>query len=438
MQSWFDAQHLWHPYTSLPAAYDNLLIKRAKGVYLYLQDGRALIDGMSSWWAVIHGYGHDVLDRAIKDQIDRMAHLMFGGLTHDPAINLGKKLLSIVPNFSQDQSKKLDAIFYADSGSVAVEVALKMALQYQFGRLDFAQNASNLAKNQFATTRSGYHGDTWHAMSVCDPVTGMHALYGKQLPVQHFLPEPPMGFDIPVDQNYLTLLEDFFAKNHGKLAGFILEPIIQGAGGMRFYHPQYLQKIAQLCQAYDILLIADEIATGFGRSGKMFACEHAQITPDILILGKALSGGYLTFASVICTKNVAQTIAHSQTPTLMHGPTFMANPLACAVSLASVELAIQTDTPARARQIQTQLAQLLAPAKKLPQVKDVRSLGAVGVIELDRPIDLKKWQKQLPKYGIWVRPFGKLVYIMPPYIITDAELTQLCQQLIALLKTHLA
>lgn len=415
----FDKWHLWHPYASLPPSYQPIIIKKARGVYLCTHDGKWLIDGMSSWWASIHGYNHPTLNQAIKDQLDHMSHVMFGGLTHTTAIELGRALLQIVPN-------GLEKIFYADSGSVAVEVALKTTLQYQLAK-------KNPHKNRFASTRSGYHGDTWHAMSVCDPVTGMHSLYGTQLPVQYFLPAPPMGFHQPISDEYRAILDTFFDKYHDQLAGFIIEPIAQGAGGMRFYSPQILSHIYQLCQQHDILFIADEIATGFGRTGKMFACEWANITPDIMTIGKALTGGYMSFGAMLTTHRVSDTIYHSDNPAIMHGPTFMGNPLACAVSLASVQLCIQNDTPAIAKAMQQKLEHHLMPASKLSQVADVRCLGAIGVIELNEPVHMPTWQSLVADFGIWVRPFGKLVYIMPPLIISDDKLTYLCRQLLKLL-----
>ncbi|WP_230661595.1 adenosylmethionine--8-amino-7-oxononanoate transaminase [Psychrobacter sp. I-STPA10] len=415
----FDSQHLWHPYTSLPPAYPNIVIDHAEGVYLYTKDGRRMLDGMSSWWSAIHGYNHPKLNDAIHQQVNKMSHVMFGGLTHQPAIELGKKLLAIVPD-------KLDAIFYADSGSVSVEVALKMALQYQV-----ANGKPN--KKHFATTRSGYYGDTWHAMSVCDPVTGMHGLYGKQLPIQYFIDAPPMGFDQPLSADVKQNLSDFFAKYHQKLAAFIIEPIVQGAGGMRFYSPEYLQLLRKLCDDYDVLLITDEIATGFGRTGQLFACQHAQICPDIMTIGKALTGGYMTFAATLCTRHVADTISHSDTPALMHGPTFMGNPLACSVANASVDLILSNDIPAKARAMQSKLWQYLTVANELTAVKEVRCLGAIGVIELHQAIDMTKFSQLLAKTDIWVRPFGTLVYLMPPLITNDDELKHLCTTLIDLL-----
>ena len=419
----FDQQHLWHPYASLPPTYPNIVIDHAEGIYIVTKDGTRLIDGMSSWWASVHGYNHPKLNAAMIAQLGKMAHVMFGGLSHQPAIDLGKKLLSIVPD-------GLDAIFYADSGSIAVEVALKMALQYQI-----AAGCPN--KNQFASTHSGYYGDTWHAMSVCDPVGGMHSLYGKQLPLQHFVPAPPMGFERELTQNERDELTTFFAKHSAQLAGFIIEPIIQGAGGMRFYSPEYLQLLRQLCDEHDVLLIADEIATGFGRSGKLFACEHAGISPDIMTIGKALTGGYMTFAATLCTREVAETISQSDYPALMHGPTFMGNPLACAVACASIDLILSYDIESRTANMQTIMDEQLATAANLNGVADVRCLGAVAVIELDEAVDMPVFQSLLIDNGIWVRPFGKLVYIMPPYVISDDELVTLCQALLTVVTIYL-
>ena len=419
----FDQQHLWHPYASLPPTYPNIVIDRAEGIYIVTEDGTRLIDGMSSWWASVHGYNHPKLNAAMIKQLGKMAHVMFGGLTHQPAIDLGKKLLSIVP-------AGLDAIFYADSGSIAVEVALKMALQYQIA-------AKRPTKQQFASTHSGYYGDTWHAMSVCDPINGMHSLYGKQLPMQHFVAAPPMGFERDLTQSEREALTEFFVKNSDQLAGFIIEPIIQGAGGMRFYSPQYLQLLRQLCDEHNVVLIADEIATGFGRSGKLFACEHAAISPDIMTIGKALTGGYMTFAATLSTREIADTISQSDYPSLMHGPTFMGNPLACAVACASIDLILSYDIEARTANMQSVMEQQLAPAVSLNGVAEVRCLGAVAVIELQEAVNMPVFQSLLIENGIWVRPFGKLVYIMPPYVITDDELTTLCKALLNVVSSYL-
>ena len=419
----FDQQHLWHPYASLPPTYPNIVIDHAEGIYIVTEDGTRLIDGMSSWWASVHGYNHPVLNAAMIEQLGKMAHVMFGGLTHQPAIDLGKKLLSIVP-------AGLDAIFYADSGSIAVEVALKMALQYQIA-------AKRPQKCQFASTHSGYYGDTWHAMSVCDPLAGMHSLYGKQLPLQHFIPAPPLGFERQLNQTTRDELTAFFAKHSHQLAGFIIEPIIQGAGGMRFYSPEYLRLLRQLCDEHNVLLIADEVATGFGRSGKLFACEHANISPDIMTIGKALTGGYMTFAATLCTRKVANTIHDSAYPALMHGPTFMGNPLACAVACASIDLILSYDIEVRTADMHAVMEQQLSPAEKLKGVAAVRCLGAVSVIELETNVDMPTFQTLLIDNGIWVRPFGKLVYIMPPYVITDDELVTLCQSLLTVVTSYL-
>ena len=419
----FDQQHLWHPYASLPPTYPNIVIDHAEGIYIVTNDGTRLIDGMSSWWASVHGYNHPVLNAAMIEQLGKMAHVMFGGLTHQPAIDLGKKLLAIVP-------AGLNAIFYADSGSIAVEVALKMALQYQIA-------AERPTKQQFASTHSGYYGDTWHAMSVCDPINGMHSLYGKQLPMQYFVAAPPMGFERGITQHERDELTAFFAKNSHQLAGFIIEPIIQGAGGMRFYSPQYLKLLRQLCDEHNVVLIADEIATGFGRSGKLFACEHANIRPDIMTIGKALTGGYMTFAATLCTRTIADTISQSEYPALMHGPTFMGNPLACAVACASIDLILSYDIEVRTANMQAMMEQQLAPAATLAGVKEVRCLGAVAVIELETAVDMRVFQSLMIENGIWVRPFGKLVYIMPPYVITDDELVTLCQALITVVTSYL-
>ena len=419
----FDQRHLWHPYASLPPIYSNIVIDRAEGIYIITEDGTRLIDGMSSWWASVHGYNHPKLNDALTQQLGKMAHVMFGGLTHQPAIDLGKKLLGIVP-FG------LDAIFYADSGSIAVEVALKMALQYQVA-------AKRPNKQQFASTHSGYYGDTWHAMSVCDPINGMHSLYGKQLPMQHFVPAPPLGFDRVLTVDDRETLAQFFAEYGAQLAGFIIEPIIQGAGGMRFYNPEYLRLLRALCDKYDVLLIADEIATGFGRSGKLFACEHAGISPDIMTIGKALTGGYMTFAATLCTRKIADTIHNSDYPALMHGPTFMGNPLACAVACASIDLILSYDIETRTASMQRTMEQALTPAAQLAGVAEVRCLGAVAVIELYEAVDMPIFQSLLIDNGIWVRPFGKLVYIMPPYVVTNDELTTLCQALLKVVRKYL-
>ncbi|WP_444944805.1 adenosylmethionine--8-amino-7-oxononanoate transaminase [Microbulbifer sp. ZKSA006] len=415
----FDRKHIWHPYSSLidpPPVYP---VARAEGVRLYLKDGRGLIDGMSSWWSALHGYNVPELNRAMREQMDKMSHVMFGGLTHEPAIELCKKLVEITP-------PGLNRVFLADSGSVSVEVAIKMALQYWHSQ-------GKAQKSQLLALRNGYHGDTFGAMATCDPVTGMHHLFAGQLSQHLFAPAPQVPFGHSCSDGDIAELRRQVEANRDQLAAIILEPIVQGAGGMRFYSADYLRRVRELCDEHELLLIADEIATGFGRSGKLFACEYADITPDILTLGKALTGGTMTLAAALCTDRVAEGICRGEAGVFMHGPTFMGNPLACAVADASIQLLLSGPWQERVTAIEQQMSEQLAPLKSAEGVADVRTLGAIGVVEMCEPVNMAKVQEALIERGVWLRPFGKLVYAMPPYVISGEDLSQLTSAMVNVL-----
>jgi adenosylmethionine---8-amino-7-oxononanoate aminotransferase len=403
-----DTAHVWHPYAPMPASPPPHLVSDAEGVRIRLSDGRQLIDGMSSWWAAIHGYRHPRLDQAARDQLTQMSHVMFGGLTHEPAIRLAEQLVSISP-------QGLERVFFSDSGSVAVEVAIKMAAQYWQAR-DQPQ------KTRLITVRGGYHGDTLGAMSVCDPVDGMHHLFAGLLAKQEFAPRPPGGVAAGVDPGWRAAAESIVADHAAESAAFIVEPVVQGAGGMRFYDPGYVVVFRELCDQYDLLLILDEIATGFGRTGVMFAAELAGVSPDVMCVGKALTGGYLSMAATLCTSDVASTISGGAGGAFMHGPTFMANPLAAAIALANVDLLLSRDWAADVRRVEAGLREGLASAVGSAGVVDVRVLGAIGVIELDHQVDVAAATRRAISLGVWLRPFRNLVYAMPPYICSADEI----------------
>jgi len=417
----FDQEHIWHPYTSAVNPLPTQLVESAEGVHLNLDSGQRLIDGMASWWSAIHGYNHPRLNQVAKQQIDKMSHVMFGGITHRPAVELCKTLIEIT-------DEKLQHVFLADSGSISVEVAMKMAIQYWQARSVNEKKVSQ--KTKILSLRGGYHGDTFAAMSVCDPMTGMHHLFKDAVTQQLFSERPTCRFDAS-DYNDQSekVFEQMIKQHHSQLAAVILEPIAQGAGGMWFYHPNFLRQARALCDKYNVLLIADEIATGFGRTGKLFACEWANITPDILCLGKALTGGYMTLAATLTSSEIANGIS-AEGGVFMHGPTFMGNPLACAVADESIKLLLESGWQNNIQRIETRLLEYLIPAKNSKKVDDVRVLGAIGVIEMKEPVDSLQAQTFFVEHGVWVRPFGKLVYIMPPYIINDHDLKTVCHAMV--------
>jgi adenosylmethionine-8-amino-7-oxononanoate aminotransferase len=443
----FDREHVWHPYGSLTGGLAPLPVASAQGVRLKLADGRELIDGMSSWWCAIHGYRHPALDGAVTGQLGRMAHVMFGGLTHEPAVALAQRLLALAPD-------RLDAAFFADSGSVSVEVAIKMCLQFQRAQ-------GNPGRTRLLTVRGGYHGDTFGAMAVCDPVGGMHGMFTGVLAEHVFAERPPDGFGEELDERWAAGVRALAERHAGELAAVVVEPVVQGAGGMRFHSPACVRLLRELCDEHGLLLVLDEIATGFGRTGALFACEHAGISPDVMCVGKALTGGYMTLAATLCTRRVADAVSDGEGGGLMHGPTFMANPLACAVALASLELldggsgeVTSTAGPAGTERgenggggrsrveagaswreqvpaIERALREGLAPASELAGVEDVRVLGAIGVVQLDHPVEMAAATEAAVSHGVWLRPFRDLIYTMPPYVIDEQDVAQVCQAILA-------
>lgn len=412
----FDRRHVWHPYSALPCALPPLPVVAAQGVRLRLADGRELIDGMSSWWSAVHGYRHPVLDDALREQLGRMAHVMFGGLTHEPAVRLAQRLVELTP-------AGLERVFFADSGSVAVEVAIKMALQYQ-------RAAGQPSRRRLLTVRGGYHGDTFGAMAVCDPVGGMHVMFAGALAEHVFAPRPPDGFSLDLDEEWAGQVEELVARHAHELAAVILEPVVQGAGGMRFHSPSCVALLRRLCDQHGLLLLLDEIATGFGRTGTFFASVHAGVSPDVMCIGKALTGGYLTLAATLCTPAVADAISSGEGGALMHGPTFMANPLACAVALASLDLLEREGWRERVKRIELGLREGLEPAWELPGVADVRVLGAIGVVQMEREVDVAAATAAALERGVWLRPFRDLIYTMPPYVIGEEDLALVAEGMV--------
>jgi adenosylmethionine-8-amino-7-oxononanoate aminotransferase len=403
---------VWHPYGTLPAALPSLPVASAKGVRLQLADGRELIDGMASWWCAIHGYRHPVLDEAVREQLGQMAHVMFGGLTHEPALRLVRRLVQMVPD-------GLERVFLADSGSVSVEVAIKLCLQFQ-------RSLGRPARTRLLTLRGGYHGDTFGAMAVCDPVRGMHRVFAGVLPEHVFAERPPAGFDAGLDERWAQDVSELVARHSDELAAIVVEPVVQGAGGMRFHAPECVALLRRLCDEHGLLLVLDEIATGFGRSGALFACEHADVAPDVMCVGKALTGGYMTLAATLCTSSVAEAVSTGEGGGLMHGPTFMANPLACAVAVASLDLLEDGEGSGWRRRvgaIESGLLSGLEPAREVAGVRDVRVLGAIGVVQLDRDVDVGAATAAATARGVWLRPFADLVYTLPPYVIDEDDLT---------------
>ncbi len=407
----FEKNHVWHPYAPLEGALPPYPVKNAQGVHLTLEDGRQLIDGMSSWWSVIHGYNHPVINAAAKAQLDEMSHVMFGGLTHRPAAELAARLIKLTP-------EPLARVFFCDSGSVSVEVAIKMAIQYWHSK-------GQPGKQRMLTIRRGYHGDTCGAMAVCDPETGMHHLFTEALPKHLFAEAPTVTKDADWRDEDIADFRELIKQNHNEIAAVILEPLVQGAGGMRFYAPEYLRQVRSLCDSYDVLLIADEIATGFGRTGTLFACEQAEIVPDIMCLGKAITGGYMSLAATLTTSEISQSISRNAPTAFMHGPTFMANPLACATANASIDLLLDSPWQERIARMSETFSEYLQPCQDWDGVADVRIKGGIGVLELEQPVDMPSITRRFVDKGVWIRPFGKLVYVMPPYIINDEELNSL-------------